>query len=297
MFRRFRKRVELRLAVEGGRFAPGGAVPATVEIVARRDVVIDATRFELVRTLETEVQQLKSDWATHSFQAQRGAVRTRTVVDSKPLAQPGRMAAGRPVRVREVFNLPAEALPSVDTKEARLRWTVEARGRDAADAIPLLVVADAPNLAGSADAPVAFADHGAHLSFADLSSRRLGPGDSVSGTLVIEPGGAEIQRAVIVLGLASAALVPQGMSDRHEVVRKVVAQGHDLADQVAARRMVRIPFSLTVPDPVPAPSIETHSFTVGWFLRAFALHPGLTTPSSEVQVDLYVRATQAPVGP
>src|SRR5207249_4453265 len=100
------------------------------------------------------------------------------------------------------------------TKEARLRWTVEAaveyEGRDAAGAIPVLVVADAPNLDGSADAPPSFADHGAHLSFADLSSRRLGPGETISGTLAIEPGGVEIERAVVVLGLSSASLVPEG---------------------------------------------------------------------------------------
>src|SRR5947208_1490832 len=154
MFGRFRKRVELRLTMEGDRFVPGGAVPATVDIVARRDVDVGTTRFELVRTLETEIVQMKSDWATHSPTAQRGAVRTRAVVDSRPVVQPGRMTAGRPVRVREVFHLPADALPSVDTKEARLRWTVEAavevKGRDAAAAVPVLVLADAPSLEGSA---------------------------------------------------------------------------------------------------------------------------------------------------
>jgi hypothetical protein len=266
-----------------------------VEIASRRNLELGSVGIELVRTIATTVEEMTSDWSTDSSQTRRAALLARSVADTTQPAAHGTVVAGAPHRVRVELRVPPDALPSIDTEEAGVRWTVEAAvalgGLEVVETVPVQVVADDPSLEPDADTPPVSADNGARLSFADLSSRRLSPGDPIAGTLVIEPSGVEVQKVVVVLGLSAAGPPPRGLSGRHEVVRRVVATAGAVADAVAGRRMIRIPFSIDVPDPVPAPSIDVDGMSVRWFLRAFTLHPGLTAPSSDVELGLYVRAT------
>ena len=184
------------------------------------------------------------------------------------------MATGESGRLRAAVPVPrGEA--SVAGRLVQQDYTVRVRfraGEHAVEATRAVHVPLAPAPSPLGEPPVGVDDAGvAVLGFEDVPSHRLYGGVPVRGTVTVTPSVAGRARCVRVdlLMVEHVSATPgeplQEDLDRSTAVASVTPEGHvDLAPD----RVVRVPFTLHVPDRLPSPTVRTPQFEVRWVLQA-----------------------------
>lgn len=293
MFARFKTPAELTVDVPPTPLFAGDSFVATVRGQILHDTEVRDSALRLVQVLEVDTEREVRD-SDGDRDTVRKTERTRALVAGAPLVQPGRMGAGQTQQYALTFTIPPGSLASVTTRDARAIWLVEAwldaKGKDASAQAPVTVVTDAGAVASVADHPAGESFHSARLRFEDLSSRHVGPGEMLTGTLVVEPDAdARFDGVGVELRVRSNAMIKNGASSSVIVARQELAG----KDAVGGGQPARFSFSLAMPDPVPAATTRTERFTVDWFLRGVAKAHGLLKKDSGVAVELHVRSAKA----
>jgi hypothetical protein len=205
------------------------------------------------------------------------------------------------------LEIPAAGPGSATGELIRISWTVRVRVKivdsaDAVDARDVVMLSRAGDLASVEQGQSHHEDRScALLTFQDLTSRRLVPGVPISGVLTVSP-----RRPVSARGLRVELVlreeVDHGPWIGDDPARNPSDQGREKDTvlfsapltnrlELDPARPQRLPFAVTVPARLAAPSLRTPEFSASWILRGVldrALHQdpyvevellGVTAPS------------------
>ncbi len=251
-----------------------------VRLAAGERAVVRSGEVTLTRTIAYRYRQEAADGGTHLATARRTEVVARQAL---PAASCDREGVGYDVEA--LLPVPAQGPPSADTELVSVDWAVRVR-LDVGAAWPAQAVAKVAVLTSGAafDGTVArppHTDDRGHTVVAidRLSTRRIAPGTSLRGDVVIaplHPGPIRSVRLELVLleHVPSGAAHPPdavGRKDTATVVAVVeLVSSIQVGDDLQA---LRLPFVLDVPDPLRAPSMVTPEFELCWALRAVVSRP------------------------
>ncbi|MGY1781956.1 hypothetical protein [Geodermatophilus sp. SYSU D01036] len=268
---------ELTVSTAEATVEAGQPLEVTVRLVADRPTEVSGGQVELVR----------SGAVAHAERGWMGAgatvsLRRSAVLDRADLAPTEPLVAGQPLVRRVTLAVPAGEA-TVDGYLVQQEYAVRARlhvphGRDAEASTPVRITsraADRSWVAGTA-AVVEDADV-ADLGLEEVSSRRLSGGMPISGAVTVTPrraGRARGVRVELVLAEHVPARLPEMPleEDRAETtVVATVAVAGPLDLQPGA--VLRLPFTIRSPLPLPAPSLSAPEFTLRWLLRAVLDRP------------------------
>ena len=267
------------IELEGDRWAVGDEVQGIVSITAAepwdvREATVSLTQ-ETVFYQDAEVDaatRTGPKWQ-HGF----------SDVAIAPLLAPGPLAAGKAATQRFSFRIPEEAMGNFVVPMMASAWSMRVRldiKREAdVEAIrPLdvdwehvnprlidrMLVKPAPSSVGGATAG---------LSFVGLPEVAQ-PGEVISGAVLVEPtrnavlkGGRIVLKMTAISG-DSGMLAMAGSYQTKSVRTRVVEMPMQVPPSLAVGSPFQVPFSVQLPDPVPAPSIEHEHFRVRWELEA-----------------------------
>jgi hypothetical protein len=292
--------------------APGGSplptspragltVSAAEETVAGAQPLAVAVRFVADRPTEItggEVELLRHGAVAHFERGWMGAgttvsFRRFAVLDRAGLDAAGSLVAGQHLARQVTLRVP----PGEATVAAYLvqqEYTVRARlhtahARDVEATRALRVLSTAPDRGrGSDSAPVVDDAGFAAVGIEDLSTRQLRGGVPISGTVTVVPRQAGRTRGVrveVVLDEWVPARVGE-LPMEEDRAKTTVFAGVPLADSVDLEpgREVRLPFTLRVPLPLPAPSISAPEFSLRWLLRAVLDRPRRPDPTTTLEL-------------
>lgn len=210
-------------------------------------------------------------------------VRRNDVVGAVPLpAAPG---GPGPYVADVLVPVPTPGPPSADAGLVAVDWSLRARvllgaGGWAQAVRRVAVVTTAAEFGDVRDRPPHTDDRGHTVVAIDhLSSRRIAPGEHLTGDVVAAPLHAGPIRAVR-LELLLCAHVPAGAARPADAVgtkdAATVVAGVELAAAIEVPEdlpLVRLPFELEVPAVLPGPSMVTPDFALEWALRAVVSRP------------------------
>lgn len=278
----------------------GARVALQVRCVAARDVVVRGGEVAVVAQVAYRHRELGMTGGRFASRVRRTHVHAE-----HPLPGPWPLAAGEAVMIPVTIPLPTgwgtAHTPLVDITWAfRVRLRVE--GYLAAEARRTFVLLSraAARAEEVSQPPVAESRGCADLRIESLSTRWLGPGTPLSGTLVITPA-----RPCGVRGVRLALVLRQQVHHGEWVApdpsRNPAYQENELDTEVVVRPLagrldlvpgaeVRIPFRLVAPPDLPAPSLSSPTFTLSWLLRAVLDRPLRADPF--VEVPLHGRTTR-----
>lgn len=256
----------------------GSVLLARVRLVdhASPTVVGDVT---LTRTIAYRYRQEEGGGSTHLATARRSEVVARQALPAHGAP------AGEPYDVEVLLPVPAEGPASADTGLVCVDWAVRARldagGGEVVQAVERVTVQTAASAFDAATAEPARGDARGHtvVTFERLSDRRIAPGVRLTGEVVVvplHPGPMRSVRLELVLhervphGPGTEADPAGGKATSTVVAALDLAHGVDGGEDLRPRRF---PFVLDVPRALPAPSIVTEEFVLGWALRAVVRRP------------------------
>lgn len=242
---------------------PGGSSPLGGEVL-------------LTRTIAYRYREEADGGATHLATARR----TDTV--ARQALPPG--AVG-PYEAHALLPVPADGPASADTELVCIEWAVRARvdlgAAGTAQAVRRIAVLTTAGAFDAAAAGPPRGDDRGHtvVGIERLSDRRIAPGIRLTGDVVVvplHPGPIRSVRLELVLhervphGPGTAADPAGGKATSTVVAALDLAHGVGGGEDL---RPSRFPFALDVPDALPAPSIVTEEFVLGWALRAVVRRP------------------------
>jgi hypothetical protein len=265
----------------------GQAVEVTVRLVADRELALSGGEVELVR--HGAVAHFERGWmgagGTVSFR--RSAALDRADLEvAEPLARGQRI-----VRRVTLTVPPGEAtvagylIQQEYTVRARIRID---RGRGLEGATTLRVTSTAAERSRIADEAPTVDDAGfAVLGIEELCSRRLNGGVPLSGVVTVTPLRAGSARGVRIELVLDECVPARGEVPLEEDrTRRTVVAVVPLADRVdlAPVQMLRWPFTVRSPLPLPAPSLSTPEFTLRWLLRVVLDRPVRSDPTTTLEL-------------
>lgn len=271
----------------------GDAVPVTVA-----DIEV-----QLLRTVRYGYSRGNLYGAVQSAWEQETAVMDRSRLPGPVLVHPGEES-----RLESSVALPADATGSAEGTLIQVRWCVRIRVRcpgrpDVTTDTALTVRPASGHCAADAAAPArSDGRDDAALTFTRLSGRTLVPGDDVSGTLrivALRPLHVREYRVELRLRehvghgpghLADDPARSPGMDDRsaETVAGSFARRGGDMA----SGEELDLPFSLAVPDVLPAPSLRFTQLRLLWELRAVLDLP--LRPDPALMLPVYVPSASGP---
>jgi hypothetical protein len=242
---------------------------------------------ELIRT--TAVTRLGRNWTGAGSKV---SLRSSSMVSRAFLEIAGPLPAGQNLeRLITLAVPPGEA--TITGKLVQQDYVVRARVRGQAGRVAevdtvVRVVSAAPDRAWTADAAPVTKDAGsAVLGIEDLSTRRLSAGVPVVGVVTVAPLRADTARGVRV-ELVLDEHVPARPSEplEEDCDATTVVSAVPLADHLPLQpgQVLRYPFTLPVPQRLPAPSVSTPDLTLRWFLRAVLDRSMRRDPSTAVEL-------------
>ncbi|GAA4744066.1 hypothetical protein GCM10023328_27240 [Modestobacter marinus] len=278
----------LAVATAGATVEAGQSLEVAVRFVTDHPGEVSGGHVELVR--HGAVAHLERNWmgAGATVSSRRSAV-----LDRVELGPAGPLVAGQPLVRRVTLAVPAGEA-TVEGYLVQQAYAIRAGlrtpdGRDAEASTAVRVTsraADRSWVTGTA-AVVEDADV-ATVGIEGVSSRRLSGGVLVPGTVTVTPrraGRARGVRVELVLAEQVPARLPQMPLEedraRTTVVATVAAAG---PVDLHPGRVLRLPFTLRAPLPLPAPSISTPEFTLRWLLRAVVDRPLRPDPTAALEL-------------
>ncbi|MGZ4568204.1 MAG: hypothetical protein ACXVFZ_15520 [Blastococcus sp.] len=281
-------RAELTVTTAEGAVAAGQPLSVTVRFVADRPTEITGGEVELVR--HGAVTHFERGWmgagGTVSF---RGVA----VLDRADLDVAGPLVSGQHLSRQMTLRVPpGEA--TVDGYLVQQEYAVRARlravhARDVEGVSALRVLSTAADRGWVTQTAPVVDDAGfAAVGIEDLSTRQLRGGVPISGTVTVIPRQAGRARGVRV-EVVLEEQVPARVAERpveEDRARTTVVATDALTDHLDLEpgRELRLPFTLRVPLPLPAPSISTPEFSLRWLLRAVVDRPRRPDPTTTLEL-------------
>lgn len=269
------------------------------EVIATADRAITWQRCEV--SLATKVTYLHREGNLYGGRFTAPARRT-DVHATQVLPGPGILAAGERVTLPVSLAVPPLGPGTTACPLVQVAWAVRVVMHVEGGYPPVQVDAAFTVLSRASDRAAAAAgaaavavDHGrAVLDLVELSSRVIQPGDVLRGVLTIDalrPLDARAARVLLVL----RQHVHHGEWLGTDAARNPANQEKELDTVVACSNVagemaldpaepVRLPFTLAVPEPLPAPSLHTDNFTLTWLLRGVLDRPHRRDPHVEVEL-------------
>jgi hypothetical protein len=293
--------VDLGLTVEHAEVVAGWPLTLCVRLSAQRPLLVRGMTVELATRL-TYYHKEGGLYAGRSL----GRARRTEVRASQDVPGPWPIEPGEVVQLPVTIPIPADGPGTTHVPLVDLTWWATARARVANFAETkvsrsFVVLSSARDLAHVAAAAPAGSDRGcARVGMAGLSSRSLAPGCPLSGTIGITP----LRRCPIRgtrLELVVRQQVHHGEWIGEDPSRNPADQQMDRDTVVMTRSIggpvvldpsvpIRMPFTLLLPDELPAASLDTPNFTLTWLLRAVV--DRRLRPDPYVEVPLHVRTTR-----
>ncbi|MGB8020300.1 MAG: hypothetical protein WCF04_03650 [Candidatus Nanopelagicales bacterium] len=292
--------VDIGIAVEPVDVVEGSVLGLEVRIESQRDLVVRGGEVALV----TRVAYKHREGNVLGGSSTK-VVRRTDVHAVHPVPGPWPLPTSDPVVLPVRIAVPATGPGTAHSELVDIAWAARVRlqvqGHLVAEASRTFVVRSrAASEAGRRHSePVLSKRSPADLRIVDLSTRSLGPGSPVTGTLVI---GA--LRPFPVRGVRLALVLRQqvhhGQWHVDDPTRNPANEDKDQDTELVVANLagpldldpgtpMRIPFRLVAPLELPAPSLSTPHFRLGWLLRAVLDRPLRPDPFTEV--DLHVRTT------
>jgi hypothetical protein len=264
----------------------GRPLEVTVRCAAEHPLRITGGEVALVRN--SAVAHFRRQW---SGAGSTVSVRRSTVLAVTGLDVAGPVDAGQQIVLRARLDVPAgEATVAghLVQQEYRVRARVRVEARrtlEALSAVRIVPAAEPGRL--TVAAPVVDDADFAGLGLEELSGRSLAGGVPLSGVVTVTPrrsGAVRGLRVELVLDEhVPARAAEQVEEDRDaQTVLAVAPIAEDLDLQPG--QVLRLPFTLRVPLPLPAPSIDTPEFTLRWLLRAVLDRPLRRDPVATVEL-------------
>ncbi|MGV8968605.1 MAG: hypothetical protein ACOH2F_20280 [Cellulomonas sp.] len=272
-------RLWLVLAAPDDVVSEGDALRVSLRAAQADDVVaiVETATVELVRTLTYAYRR------GNAYGSSTTAIeQVETVVDHAPMDGFAGLAPGEVLEHEVKLTVPADGPGTTAGKIIQVRWFIRARirvtGRPEAVAERAITVRSRA-LRCEADAttpPDEAARRGVTMSFDELSTRTILPGIPLTGILHIAATRA-VPARMVRIELVLREVVDHGPGACDDPYRSPADDGKEsqsvVARTVVACRMfspgqcLDVPFSLDVPSPLPAPSLQLAGFRVHWELR------------------------------
>jgi hypothetical protein len=261
-----------------GPVVAGRTLQVMVAFVPDRPVDVTGGEVELIRT--TAVTYVARNWTGAGTKV---SLRSSLVISRADLATAGPLAMGVCLQRKLELAVPPDEMTIAgrlvqQDYVVRVRVRVRA-GRDAGAESVVRVVPGPQVPSGAADdAPVTDDAGFAVLGVEALSAPHLTAGVPLTGTVTVAPlhaGTARGVRLELVLDEHVPARPREPLEEDCDATTVVAAISLAENLQVAPGRLLRYPFTLPVPERLPAPSVSTAEYTLRWFLRAVldrALH-------------------------
>ncbi|MGY1703297.1 hypothetical protein ACI79C_01890 [Geodermatophilus sp. SYSU D00697] len=278
---------ELTVSTAAATVEAGQPLEVTVRFVADRPTEVTGGQVELVRS--GAVAHSERGWmgAGATVSSRRSAVLGRADLD--PV---GPLVAGQHL-VRSVTLAVPAGEATVDGYLVQQEYGVRARlqvhhGRDVEASTAVVVTSRAADRSWVTGTAAVVDEAGvAALGLEEVSSRRLSGGVPVSGTVTVTPRRAAHARGVrveLVLAEQVPARLPE-MPLEEDRTRTTVVATVALAGPVDLEpgAVLRLPFTIRAPLPLPAPSMSAPEFTLRWLLRAVLDRPRRPDPTSTVE--------------
>ena len=226
--------------------------------------------------------------------------RNAEVVTRQFLPAGGRLSAGQQFLESVALAVPVDGPGSVTAALLRIEWTVRAQlqvegSPDVEINRHIRVVSRAAGRASvEGSAPLVVDRGSAVIAFDSLSSRRLIPGSTLVGVLTVTAKRPESARGVRV-ELVLRELVHHGPWIGDDPAHNPAYQDKEKDTLVASSLVavylelepthpLRIPFTLSVPDNLAAPSVQTPEVTVSWTLRGVLDRARRQDPYVEIEL-------------
>ncbi|MGY1679954.1 hypothetical protein [Geodermatophilus sp. SYSU D01176] len=247
-----------------------GRVDLVVSLAAGRDVLVDGGEAELVRT--RALTRRERNWNGARSTVSR---RTESVLGRVDLGAPGSLAAGQTQHVHAVLPVPGSGEASVAGRLVQQDYAVRVRfrtGEHAVEATRGIHVPLAPDPSSLGDALPVVDDAGAAvLGIEDVPQRRLHGGVPVRGTVAVAPivpGHARGVRVDLLMVEHVSAGSGEPLHEDLETSTAVASVPPAERVELVPGEVLRLPFTLHVPDHLPAPTVRTPEFEVRWVLQA-----------------------------
>ncbi|WP_141233698.1 hypothetical protein [Geodermatophilus saharensis] len=266
----------------------GQPLEVTVRFAADRPTEVTGGQVELVR--HGMVAHAERGWmgAGATVSLRRSAVLDRADVDPA-----GPLVAGQHL-VRSVTLAVPAGEASVDGYLVQQAYAVRARldvshGRGAEAGTAVRVTSRAAERSWVADTTAVVDDAGvAVLGIEDVTGRRLSGGVPLTGTVTVTPcrtGRARGVRVELVLAEQVPARSPEMPLEEDRAATTVVATAAVAGPlDLEPGAVLRLPFTLRPPLPLPAPSISAPEFTLRWLLRAVVDRPRRPDPTTTLEL-------------
>jgi hypothetical protein len=257
----------------------GQPLPVSIDVQAGVPVQVFGGVVELIRSATVTHRRRNWTGAGSSVAVRTSAVAARADVD---LAGP--LLKGEHAARQVLLLVPADEATiagSLVQQEYAVRVQVHTRdGVAVVGASPVRVAGPASWLHRMVDVPpvVAGADFAA-LGIEELSSRRLRAGVPLSGVVTVTPrraGAVRGARVEVVLAEHTRARPGEPLEEDCDATTVLASVGVGELAHLEPGADLRLPFTVPVPDPLPAPSLGTPEFGLRWLVRAVLdrpLHP------------------------
>jgi hypothetical protein len=247
-----------------------GRLELVVSLTAGRDVVVDGGAAELVRTLTLTRRERTWNGAGSSVGRRIESVLTRVDLDG-----PGAMAGGQTQHLHAVVPVPGTGEASAAGRLVQQEYAVRVRFRTGGHLVATtreVHVPLAPDPSSPEEPPAVADDAGvAVLGVEDLPRHRLYGGVPVRGTVTVSPlVGGHARRVRVDLLMVEHVLPASGEPLQEELDTSTVVTSVPVAEhlELTPGRILRLPFTLRLPDRLPAPTVRTPDFEVRWVLQA-----------------------------
>lgn len=287
--------VDIRIATQSVDVVEGSVMDLEVRIESQRDLVVRGGEVSLV----TRVAYKHREGNVLGGSSTK-VVRRTDVHAVHPVPGPWPLPASDPVVLPIRVAVPASGPGTAHSALVDITWAarvrLQAEGHLVSEASRTFVVRSrAAGEAGCRESEQVLSRRSpADLRIVDLSTRSLRPGRPVTGTLVI---GALRPFAVrgVRLGLVLRQQVHHGQWHVDDPTRNPANEDKDQDTEVVVANLagamdldptnpLRIPFRLVAPPELPAPSLSTPHFRLGWLLRAVLDRPLRPDPFAEVEL-------------
>jgi hypothetical protein len=274
----------------------GASVTGAVLAEAGSDLTVAGCEVALVRTTSYVYRQGNIYGGAMSV-----PTRATEVVAARGLRCAGPLRSGGLLTLPFTLDIPTEGPGTVSASLIQVQWAVRIRmhaiGSPPKESLhPIVVLSGATDSDSAAHRPPVIVDRGlVALRFDSLGSRRLAPGAIIRGMLALDslrPGAARGARVELVLREevhrgpwigTDPTRNPANESRQFDTVvaRQVVAHRIELDPGIA----VALPFLLSAPGRLAAPSLATDRFSVSWILRGVV--DRALRPDPYVEIELH----------
>jgi hypothetical protein len=218
------------------------------------------------------------------------------VISQQPLPPAGSVMAGETYRARATVTVPALNLPTVRGELISISWILRVRISARGDVesvgegtftVQSAATGCAPD---AATEPEVTGRSTAALELAELSGRVLSNGRSLAGKVRVAPHHGTLRSVRVELVMREAvAYGPAGPGDAAGRQQKHPRQTENVIvfatlekDLPSTGQEAVLPFELTAPRFLPAPSLESRNFRVSWQLRVTADVPHRPDPQLRI---------------